>query len=153
MKKVLSLLLLVGATSSFAQATGDTVTNTGARADLQTLPVQRNQLGTGTPAPMITVGTETAVYVDDGYYHIPQYLPNYPTAGVIWPRVVEVQCEKINDRIVCEGYNWAPKLGRGEYIMIIPRLKAEQPVPRNVVVQAPPPVIIYREVPRKRKAE
>lgn len=142
--KAIALLALVAMSGAFAQD----VSNTGASKDLQTLPVIRNQLGTGSPAPMITVGTETAVYVDDGYYHIPQYLPNHPTAGTIWPRVVEVECDKVGEKIVCEGYHWLPKLGRAEYIMILPRMKAIAPVPK-----AAPPIIIYREVPVKKKPE
>lgn len=142
--KAIALLALVAMSGAFAQD----VSNTGASKDLQTLPVVRNQLGTGSPAPMITVGTETAVYVDDGYYHIPQYLPNHPTAGTIWPRVVEVECDKVGEKIVCEGYHWLPKLGRAEYIMILPKMKAIAPVPR-----AAPPIIVYREVPVKKKPE
>lgn len=151
MKKVLLLLLLV------AGAVGaQPVTNTGARTDLPTLPVARNQLGTGTPAPLITVGTETAVLVDDGYYHIPQQLAGYPTAAVIWPRVVEVECEKVGEKVVCDGYHWSPRLGRAEYVLLLPRLKAPPPQPPTRCcekVVTPPPVVIYREVPVKRKAE
>lgn len=145
MKKVIALLALSAVSGAFAQASNDAVTNTGARTDLQTLPVIRNQLGTGTPAPMITVGNETAVYVDDGYYHIPQYLPTHPTAATIWPRVVEVECDKVDGKVVCDGYHWLPKMGRAEYIMIIPRMR-EQPKPL-------PPVIVYKEVPVKKKKE
>lgn len=141
MKKVTALMAILAASSAFAQAPNE-VANTGARTDLQTLPVTRNQLGTGTPAPMITVGAETAVYVDDGYYHIPQYLPNHPTAATIWPRVVQVECEKVDGKIVCGGYNWTSKLGRAEYIMIIPYMK-----------ETPKQVIVYREVPAKNKGE
>lgn len=147
MKKVIALLALCAVSGAFAQASND-IANSGARIDLQTLPVIRNQLGTGTPAPMITVGDETAVYVDDGYYHIPQYLPNHPTAATIWPRVVEVECDKVNGKIVCDGYHWLPKLGRAEYIMIIPKMR-EKPAP--IIVKEP--VIVYKEVPVKKKGE
>jgi hypothetical protein len=142
MKSALLIFALVG-TTVFAQG----VSNSSNLSDL-TVDVVRNQLGAGVPAPMITVGTETAVYVDDGYYHIPQYLPNHPTAGTIWPRVVEVECDKVDGKIVCEGYHWLPKLGRAEYIMILPRMKAIAPVPK-----AAPPIIVYREVPAKKKPE
>jgi hypothetical protein len=141
MKQALLILALVS-TAAFGQA------NSNEKID-QTLPVIRNQLGTGSPAPMLTVGTENARYVDDGYYHVPQDMPYYPTAAVIWPRVVELQCEKIKGNLVCEGYHWAPKLGRGEYLFVVPKLKE---VPKPVVVQAPP-IVIYKEVPRKPKGE
>ena len=142
MKKVIALLAFCAVSGAFAQASNEVVANTGARTDLQTLPVIRNQLGTGTPAPMITVGNETAVYVDDGYYHIPQYLPTHPTAATIWPRVVEVECDKVDGKVVCDGYHWLPKMGRAEYIMIIPRMRVK-----------PEPVIVLKEVPVKKKKE
>lgn len=149
MKKVLLLLLLVSGALS-----AQPIPNTGARPDLPTVPVLRNQLGTGAPAPVLTVGTETAIYVDDGYYHLPQHLSGYPTAAVLWPRVVEVECDKVGDRLVCDGYHWTPRLGRAEYVMLLPRLRQPPPPP------APPPVVrccepqvIYREVPVKKKAE
>ena len=141
MKQAL-LILALASTAAFGQA------NSNEKVD-QTLPVIRNQLGTGTPAPMLTVGTENARYVDDGYYHVPQDMPYYPTAAVIWPRVVELQCEKIKGNLVCEGYHWAPKLGRGEYLFVVPKLKE---VPAPTIVQAPP-IVIYKEVPRKPKGE
>lgn len=149
--KVIAVLALVS-TSVFAQ-----VENTGARADLQVLPVMRNQLGTGTPAPMITVGDQQAVYVDDGYYHIPQYLPNHPTAATIWPRVVEVECEKIDSKVICEGYHWAPAQGRAEYIMIIPKIKEKtRPIefdPPAAGPKKPEVIVILKEVPVKKKGE
>ena len=141
MKQAL-LILALASTAAFGQA------NSNEKVD-QTLPVIRNQLGTGTPAPRLTVGTENARYVDDGYYHVPQDMPYYPTAAVIWPRVVELQCEKIKGNLVCEGYHWAPKLGRGEYLFVVPKLKE---VPAPTIVQAPP-IVIYKEVPRKPKGE
>lgn len=151
--KVAVLAVLLVATCATAQPTAEPISNTGARSDLPGIAVNRNRLGTGTRTPMITVGTETAIYVDDGYYHLPQYLPSYPTAGVIWPRVVEVECEEVDAKVVCSGYSWAPRLGRGEYIMIVPRMKpAPEPKSTPTVITVPP-VIIYREVPPKRKAE
>jgi hypothetical protein len=141
MKKVIALLALVAMSSAFAA----TVTNTGNSKDLATIPVIRNQLGTGTPASRITVGNEVATYVDDGYYHIPQYMPSFPTAREIWPRVVNVECDKVHGEVVCDGYHWTPAMGRGEYIMIIPHL-------RDAPVQ-PKPIIVYKEVPIKKKGE
>jgi len=158
--KTLLIALALASSGAFAQD----VTNTGnAGVVRDALEVVRAPLGAGTPAPMITVGNEKAVLVDDGYYHIPQYLPLYPTAGVIWPRIVEVECDKVKGELVCDGYSWLPKLGRGEYIMIMPkmRVKPEEPViPRNVPPPAccvAPPVerviTIIREVPAKKKGE
>jgi hypothetical protein len=146
MKRVILILALA---SSAVLAQG--VPNSNNLGDI-TLPVIRNQLGTGTPAPTITVGVENARYVDDGYYHVPQDMPYYPTAAVIWPRVVELECEKIHGNLVCEGYHWLPKLGRGEYLFVVPKLKE---VAKTVIVHTPPPppIVIYKEVPVKKKPE
>lgn len=139
MKKLLALammLLTFASVSIAAPSTPD-------------LPVIVNQLGSGTPAPMISVGTEAAKYVDDGYYHTPQYMPNFPTAATIWPRVVEVDCVNEKTGVVCDGYNWSPKMGRGEYLFVVPRLKqAVQPI--LVPVPGPTTVItVIKEVPVK----
>ena len=53
---------------------------------------------------------------DLGVWHVPQYMPGYPTAATIWPRVVIIQCE--GD--VCPGYEVTPELGRGEYLFFLP---------------------------------
>lgn len=145
MKQVLSALLLL-ATSAFALGnTNESVVN-------ETTIVTRKQLGTGSPAQTLTVGNQNANYVADGYYHVPQDLPYYPTAGIIWPRIVELECEKVKGELVCEGYHWQPKLGRGEYLFVVPRLKVIAPPVIAPLVIAPP-VIIYKEVPYKKKAE
>lgn len=51
-----------------------------------------------------------------GVWHVPQYLPGYPTAATIWPRAVIVKCKNTH----CEGYIITPELGRGEYLFFIP---------------------------------
>ena len=48
--------------------------------------------------------------------HVPQYMPGYPTAATIWPRVVTVKCRATK----CEGYTITPDMGRGEYLFILP---------------------------------
>lgn len=146
MKKVLLLIAASLFTSvSMAQFA---VTNSLTNASVKALPVIRNQLGTGTPASMDTIGAEGAAYIDDGYYHTPQYMSFFPTAATIWPRVVEVDCEKaplIPAGIICKGYHWAPEMGRGEYLFVMPRLKAPAPVI--------PPTVVYVEVPVMKKHE
>lgn len=83
----------------------------------------------------------------DNYIHVPQYMPYYPTAAVIWPRVVEVPCEKTEaGELRCEGYNWTPAMGRGEYLFFVPKV-------RNEPLPPAPPVIIYKEVPVKKGKE
>jgi hypothetical protein len=139
MKKIALVLMLVGITAA-------------AHAE-DTFNVNRRQLGNaGDPAQTVTVGTEKAVPVGDGMYFLPQYLPAYPTAAPIWPRVVRLKCKQMPTGIVCDGFHWTPDLGRGEYLYVIPEV--EQPAP------PPPPVIekhFYEkeivEVPAKRGNE
>lgn len=62
-------------------------------------------------------GAENADPVGDyGVWHVPQYMPGYPTSQTIWPRVVDVRC---TDNL-CEGYTINPNLGRGEYLFFRP---------------------------------
>lgn len=113
--------------------------------------VVRHQLGSGTPG---FIGVEPATHLGEGIYHAPQYMPQYPTAAVLWPRVLDVQCQEEGKRFVCDGYNWIPALGRGEYLYIRP-VVAEPVEP--VIVTKEVPVIIERkilvEVPVKKKGE
>lgn len=80
----------------------------------------------------------------DGIYFTPQYMPGYPTSATIWPRVVEVPCIRRDGKLLCEGYDWKPGDGRGEYLMFRPKLSQEQPTK---------PRVVYVEVPVKKKAE
>jgi len=113
--------------------------------------VVRHQLGSGTPG---FIGLEPATHLGQGIYHAPQYMPQYPTAAVLWPRVIDVECQEEGKRFVCDGYNWIPALGRGEYLYIRPVVVA--PV-EPVIVEKQVPVIIERkilvEVPVKKKGE
>lgn len=128
--------------------------------------IARNDLGSGTPG---TQGVERAFQVDlnSTYLHAPQYMPGFPTAATIWPRVVNVKCvsEKIYPRAHsenhqaltiqrCDGYNWSPALGRGEYLFIDPIVvEAPQPVVITKTVVKEVPVIVLKEVPVKPKKE
>jgi len=84
------------------------------RADTPTLRIERMLFGSGLQN---ATGTDNAQQVGDyGVWHVPQYMPGYPTAATLWPRVVEVPCA--ND--VCRGYEVTPSLGRGEYLYFRP---------------------------------
>lgn len=110
-----------------------------------TFSVMRNQLGSGFPAARITLGTVNSVYVNDGYWHVPQYMPNYPTASAIWPRVIDLNCREIpqsSGEVECDGYHWTPDMGRGEYLFIIPTVK-----------KTPEPLVVLKEVPAKKLKE
>jgi outer membrane protein OmpA-like peptidoglycan-associated protein len=75
--------------------------------------------GSGTQDVAITSADET--YPGSGLYSVQSYMPGYPTAGVIYPRVIDVKCvEEANGKVDCDGYNWSPSMGRGEYLLVHP---------------------------------
>ena len=119
-------------------------------ADVETLnvgehfQVERIAYGSGTPATATTVGTETAEIVVDGLYHVPNYLPGFPTAATIWPRELPIECEadRLTGGPTCTGYRVLPAVGRGEYLFIRPVMKPIPPPLTPVVepaVSPPPP--------------
>lgn len=108
--------------------------------------IMRVPLGSGTPG---YADSEPATYVGDGLWHAPQYMAAFPTAGEIWPRVLTVQCELVNMRYVCDGYDWLPSMGRGEYLFIKPLVKRHV---TPVIVPGPERIII-KEVPVKKKMQ
>ena len=99
----------------------------------QSVSIGRESAGSGQPG---ATGFENATKWDNDIFHAPQYMPGYPTAAVLYPRVVDVECVRAVNGLNCKGYNWLPELGRGEYLMI-----------RPVVKEAPKPVVIVKEVP------
>lgn len=103
--------------------------------------------GSGTPGNAFP---ENAVEVFNGLMHAPQYMPGYPTAATIWPRVVEVPCTKTAaGDLNCAGYKWTPNLGRGEYLFIVPRV-VEEPV---IVAPIHDTIIVERSEPIKPKSK
>ena len=94
--------------------------------------VFRTENGSGQPG---ISGAENAVKWGNDIYHAPQYMPGHPTAATLWPRVVDVTCKQIVDKVICDGYNWMPAMGRGEYLMI-----------RPVVTELPVPVIVTNTI-------
>jgi hypothetical protein len=85
-----------------------------ALAEEPQLQIQRNPYGSGQPN---ATGLENAQPVADfSVWHAPQYMPGYPTAATIWPRVVMVHCTAG----VCDGYFIAPNMGPGEYLFFKP---------------------------------
>jgi hypothetical protein len=150
-KNVLAFLVIAISLPAVSQTAVNTrVENT--YPSLDSVKIERKSIGAGSPAPMVTVGTEHAIKVDDDYFHIPQQMPFYPTAGIIWPRVVELSCKTVNGILVCEGYNWAPKYGRAEYLFVTPRVK-DPVVVAPACCQQKAPIVVYREVPQKTKKQ
>lgn len=120
------------------------INNTASAADVG---IQQTPLGSGTPG---TAGVTPSTLVMDGMYHAPQYMPGYPTAATLWPRVVDVECTEVGKQLNCASYNWLPELGRGEYLLFRPRI-AVPPVPTERIVEVP--VVVYKEVPAKHGKE
>jgi outer membrane protein OmpA-like peptidoglycan-associated protein len=110
MKRLIPLLLcgLVG--TAFAQQ------NLSALNDQSSLmsdfKVRNLPLGSGIPGNEGSFSN--AWSVAPGLWEVAGYLPYYPTAATIWPRVVQINC----NNGVCDGYNVIPALGRGEYLYI-----------------------------------
>lgn len=110
--------------------------------------IERRAFGSGHSAPPGFKGSNQVYDVtthNDGIYFTPQYLPGFPTAATIWPRVVDVKCKKIGIDTVCDGYQWRPEYGRGEYLMFRPVIQKQQPLAK--------PRIVYVEVPPKKKKQ
>lgn len=129
-------MLLVGACQACVAADFAARQENGRVAAIPAFNVERLPFGSGTPAGDVTTGTESAHAVIDGLYHVPNYMPGFPTAATIWPRELPVECESdpIDGSPRCTGYRVLPAVGRGEYIFVRPYAK---PAPQ--IVQAPPP--------------
>jgi hypothetical protein len=113
--------------------------------------------GSGSPGE---VGYEAAAPVlSNNIYFTPQYMPAFPTAATIWPRVVEVPCTESDGHLQCAGYEWSPKLGRGEYLFFKPVVVKAPPVVTEIVpvfVSEPtftpiPEQSILKKIPNKKK--
>jgi len=139
MKKLILIAALIGLTGSVMA---------------QNVTVAREALGSGQPE---SKGVENAAKWDNNVFHAPQYMPGYPTAATLYPRIIDVPCTATGNTLSCKGYNWLPELGRGEYLMIRPTVVvAEKPQVITKIVTVPGPVQIREvlvEVPKKPKKE
>ena len=146
-------LMAVALVATASQAHNGVVLNDNGPLNTPPINIHRHTLGSGEQGVR---GFELALPVLENHiYHEPQYMPYFPTAATIWPRVIEVKCNM--DR-KCEGYNWAPSMGRAEYLFVTPRVVVEQPRPLIVekIIEKlvpGPERIILKEVPVKPKKE
>lgn len=119
MKKMLGLAIgLLCACSAWAQAAPPV-----SEQNAPSVFIQNVQMGTGVPTPSVAIGSEKASYWGDGLYYVPGYYPGYPTAQVLWPRMVEVPCTKNpNGSILCQGFSiLSQQVGyRGDFILFKP---------------------------------
>jgi hypothetical protein len=129
MKSILFPVLLFLAASVEAQ--------TRAMYAGDSIAIEREPLGSGTPSQGYVTGEEPARHVADGLYHVPNYLPGFPTAATIWPRVIPVDCTRDRQgKVACNGYPVLPETGRGEYLFVQP---IERVVPEPAPPKTPPP--------------
>lgn len=100
--------------------------------------IGRVLLGSGEPGVDSGAGLEDASEVYNNLYHAPQYMPFFPTAATIWPRVIEVPCTTSGADVVCERYYWRPEYGRGEYLFFTPILQAGAGAAAPTTPRSPP---------------
>lgn len=105
--------------------------------------------GSGAPG---NVGVENATEVTNGIMHAPQYMPGYPTAATIWPRVIDLPCTRADGTVTCSGYEWSPALGRGEYLFFNQKVQEPLPTP-EVVAPVKVPEVLATPLPQKYKAK
>lgn len=145
-KHLIAVFMVVASSAAFAQ----------------NVSIERNTLGSGEQG---VKGFENSTLVlDNDIYHAPQYMAAFPTAATIWPRVVDVACIRVGTSVEatygkdgqvtgafaqpmlkCEGYEWTPKMGRGEYLFFRPHV--QEPAPVQVEVRER--VIIKEVAPKK----
>ena len=108
------LFFLVAAIAAMAVSGASTVAGAAPVVTNAPLSIERKLLGSGEQSQ---AGQELAQMVGDfGVWHVPQYLPGYPSAATIWPRVITVKCKNRQ----CEGYFITPEMGPGEYLFFVP---------------------------------
>lgn len=139
------IVLMAVALAASAQATS--IVN-----EPSVLNVERHMLGSGNPAENGNDLEMAVPVLSNNIFHAPQYLPYYPTAATIWPRVVEVECKLSKTGRSCEGYDWSPSMGRAEYLFVRPVMKAPPPPPQVIEIPGPERIIL-KEVPVKKKRE
>jgi hypothetical protein len=115
MKKLFALLTVLAASAVQAQEGLNTLNDEAQSASVK---IRAVPLGSGTPSiGALNAGSYTnARSLGNGLYQVPGYMPGYPTAATIFPRVVQVRCGADG----CEGYTITPAIGRGEYVFVQP---------------------------------
>lgn len=112
------------------------------------LRVENSVLGSG----VYSVGNSLAVEVHHGVFHVPQYMPGFPTAATLWPTVIKHNCYIPNKD--CDLFDYKPSYGRAEYLFFRPYEEKEPPAPVvNCCEKDRNPIVIYKEVPVKAKKQ
>lgn len=109
------------AATADAQKPSNAVLGAGQAAGVR---IGRVLLGSGEPGGGPGAAYENATQVYSNLFHAPQYLPYFPTAATIWPRVIEVPCRQSGTDLLCDRYYWRPEYGRGEYLFFTPVMQS-----------------------------
>jgi len=118
MKRLLFLAFSLASASVFSQ---EVMSNGGMPVgDPASIEVANVPMGSGVPSGGQTIGYSEATPVSDGLYEVPGFLPYDPSAGTVWPRVVDVRCIDKAGTWYCTGYHIDGVLGRGEDIYVRP---------------------------------
>jgi hypothetical protein len=145
MKRLLFLAFSLASVSAFAQETlsnGWMPTDSPASIEVANVPG-----GSGVPSGGQSVGYSEATPVSDGLYQVPGFMPYEPSAGTMWPRVIDVKCMSKAGVWYCTGYHIDGVLGRGEDIYVRPEFVK---VAHNVTPVAPlfvKPEVVSTPVP------
>jgi hypothetical protein len=99
-------------------------------------------MGTGQPSDK-TFGSTIGMYWGNGLFFVPGYLPGYPTAAVLWDRVIDVNCKKVVGGLSCDGSALHDQqvANRGEYILYRPVIQnppvkvIEKPIEKTIIIK------------------
>ena len=126
-------------------------------AQAQQVDIRNQELGSGTPNSGLLKNEYQLIQNADPWdlqeqiYHVPQYLPGYPTSAVIYPKVITVKCKEVaNGKLSCEDFKY--QWGRMEYVFIKPIVEKEVPPP-VLVCPTPEPQIVWKEAACKKNRE
>lgn len=69
------------------------------------------------------IGSSPAFKVLGDLYHVPQFMPGYPTSATIWPRVTKTKCRFENRTVYCDPVRLTQYGDRTEYLFFTEREK------------------------------
>lgn len=69
------------------------------------------------------LGSSPAFKVLGDLYHVPQFMPGYPTSATIWPRVTKTKCRFETRTIYCDPVRLTQFGDRAEYLFFTEKEK------------------------------
>lgn len=69
-------------------------------------------------------GSGLGIKVFGDFYHVPQFMPGFPTAATIWPRVVKTDCRFTDRNIYCDSIRLTQYGDRSEYLFFTEKEKS-----------------------------